>query len=502
METMEMLAVIDNIVKQNKLDVHKKFNSKVLGSNGFYSEAQAIAKDAINKIWELCVIGLNSGFTKDIKNDISELSKVVVALMQIKNGETKKLNNCKGQVDKVIITRKNNQTVADPRESMNSYITTTVGAIDSVIKNKQLFGTSIDDQMNTLTSVRAKLVELQAKLANVSNYSSKQAAQMAMQITKIILDVRLQLTRLYITLKEDRQLDTALRIADEWIALAVASDRKNTAKKEDMPPEYQEDIISLMADSDVIFDKIELFRKRFAEAEARIMNPISVQNAQKRIADIDVEIAQIKAAQQEVVREYQNTGDRAKAERAAADLKAKLNALTKERENLQRQVSLNSKSTETRKKLVEKFKKGVYDPIMAQLQDDPIGLCVMVNMLDLGAILGLLGSNFTQEDVEAATRSLMNAQTMARRKLQNLITATQVVNDAVQWSDQREEDMLRDSGILEEEQSSVEQQVEQVSALDELLGEVTVAPTPTQNVQQNENQPTDTSSIPLTDDDK
>ena len=496
METMEMLSAIESIAKQNKLDVNKKFNSDYIGCKGFYSDAQEVANAAIKKMLAYCEMGINGGFTKEIKSAVYDLSKIVVGLTAVKNGEAKKIESYKGQVDKMLISsKKGNQATHDPREDISSYITTTIGAIDSVIKNKGLFGDSVDAQLGNLEALKAKLELLQSKIGDVHNVTSKQAADKARAITKELLNVRLELSRLFVSADVVARVDDALRLADEWAALTAATDKKNLAKKDDFPT-YVEDNISALAGSDQIFDKIELFRKRFSEAEARIVNPASVQKAQSRLSEINVELVQIAQAQKELVIEFQNTGDRAKAERMATEYKNKKLKLEKEQQDLQKQINLHSKTNAARKQIVERFKSGVYEPIMSDMQDDPMQLCVTVTLMDLGSILSMLGGSFTQNDVDKATRTLLAARTQAKRKLEELIRASRVFMDTDELLQQSEEDMLQKLGLDDEELVSQEQ-TQQSSDLDELLAAFSDT-TP----QQNETKQTTKQTIPLTDDDK
>lgn len=500
METLEMLARIDEIVKQNKLDVHKKFNSEYLARNSFYSDAQAIANEAIAKILDFCVIGINGGFNKEVRNAISDLSKTVVTLTTVKNGETKKLNSCKGQVEKVIFSGKN-QVAVDPISEIKSYITTTIGAIDAVIKNKELFGNSVDAQRENLEEVKQKLTQLEAKLDEVHNFTSKMAADKAMSITKEILIARLDISRLFVSLDTVAHLDNALRIANEWTKLAAATGKKEVAKAEDFP-KYEPDNISTLASSDKTFNKIDLFRQRFAEAESRITNPVSVQNCQKRLDEINVELAKIAQEEQAVVIEFKNTGDRAKAERQASELKARKTRLQKEMPELQRQINMHRQTNAARIKIVDTFKRGVYEPLMSDMQDDPLSLCVTVELMDLGSILSMLGRSFNEADVKAATETLIRAKIKAKQQLETLINTSREFGIAEDLLDQKTSAVLDEldqiDGITVDEP-----QTQSVSALDELLGNVTVTPNPTDSIlQQNTTQQTGKTSIPLTDDDK
>ena len=86
MDLKEKMVAIEGMVASNKLSVSKKFNLEFVTQHDFYSEAREVANGAIDKIYELCVSGVNEGFTGAMKDAIHDLSQVVVDLTKVKDG--------------------------------------------------------------------------------------------------------------------------------------------------------------------------------------------------------------------------------------------------------------------------------------------------------------------------------------------------------------------------------------------------------------------------------
>lgn len=502
MELKDKLAAIQGILTQNGISVNKNFNIDYLTQHDFYPEAREIANVAIDKIYGICIDGVNGGFNKDAKRAIDELSQKVVALTKMKNGD-KKLAAVKTQIEKTAVTKNKKAVVgADARPTLNSYVTTTVGAIDAILNNGELFGDNAEAQRSNLTLLKDKLTALLETLNRASNTTSKQAADCARRITKELLYVRKQLSRLYCSLEVVSHADVALAIANEWTQLAAATDRKNCAKQEDLPT-YVEDNISALANSEQALDNLRLFRARFVNEENRLKNSQSMQGWKSRSEEIDQELAKIFEDEQAVIREFQNTGNRVKAEAQAKSLKEKRQKLETEKNNLTAQINRHQTINGKKLKIFETLKREVYEPIMTEMNENPMQLCVTVSLMDFGSILSMLDSEFTDSDVTAAVRTLMTARVQAERRITALAEADRRLSEIMDIALEREEKLLQAEGLLDEVVADTNVQQES-NALDELLGRhAEVVSNPADNADKNTTQTDEiVSGIHLTGDDK
>ena len=465
MDRKQLLSKINEIVKQNKLDVSKKFTPEYLSQKGFFPEAEGVADDAIKKIYDICVRGVNEGFSRDTRNVIYDLSDIVVTLTKVKS-DHKKIKNIRGQVDKVNISmgKKNISLVEDPRKVVTSYVNTTIGAIDSILNNKELFGESIEGQRSNMEALKAKLQTLLVHLEKVSNTTSKYAAEKVCQIVDELKRIRKSLSSLFCSLKVVARADTAIALVDQWAAIVETTGRKEFAKECDMP-KYDYDHISALAEATPYLDELKLFIKRFTEEEEKVTNPPRVREMREKIDQINVELAKITDEQKQIVIELRNTGDRLKLGPKANKLKIQRESLEKQKENYQLQIDRIMHTIEKRRRLLNTFNNDVYLSIINEMQMNPIQLCLTISMMDFESILSMLGTDFTEEDVKAALRTLTTARVQAQARYRELDIVVGDVSDTLSILDEEDESLFNDETLSHGQQTRQSAD----DALDELL---------------------------------
>ena len=508
MEISELLGKVIAVVTGNKLEVNKDFNTAYIERNDFFPEAQTVAEYALRKMSDYCTIGVNSGFSKDIRAAIAELSDIVVKLTEVKSNKVQKINKLKEKVDNVKISaRKEGQQVNyDPRDDIRSYITTTIGAIDAIVEHQAMFGESVAVQRANLDALRAKLVDMLVKLNNVRNITSKEAAHKAIAIVEELLYVRDQISGLYCTREVLARVDGALRVLDQWVAMAVATDKRNAARKEDFPPEYVEDNITTLSNASQSLSDFELFRIRFNELEQRVLQPQVVVGWRNRLEQVNSEMDNLQKDIDALMIEVENNGETASAERRAQEMLYKQEQLEREKTRLENQIENYHQQNMAQMKILETFKTEVYDQLMMEKDTNPIQLCVMVEYLDLGSILRVLMSgNFSQKDLDAATKALIAAQTQARIQSEALKGAIARFNQVKELQQERQREQMRQDSVLFEETNRQQQpKQKQPSAIERLRQKQGIASNGNGgNVQQNNSQQTEknTTTIPLKKDD-
>ena len=502
MEMRDKLSIIEGIVASNKISVHKKFNLEYLTKNDFYPEARIIAEDAVEKIFQLCAVGVNEGFNGAIKDAITDLSYVVFDLTKLKDSDFKKLNEKIKGVEKVSIPTRKTTKLPDSREVLLKYITTTIGAVDSILTHDDLFGKNAEAQRDNLLALKDKMSQLQEKLGHVTNLSSKQSVEYVKRITAELLYVRQQLSRLFCTLEVVSRVDKAMAIVDEWAQLTAATDKRHLAKPEDLPV-YAEDNISALANSAQALDQLRLFTTRFAIEEDNLVNSPLIQDLRTREGAIATEIAGIMTEAENLFRKKQNNGLTAQEELHAKDLLRRRQNLEAEKTNLLQRIKLEERMNSQRLQMLQQFKREVYEPMMREKQQNPMQLCVTVSLMDFGSVLGMLGVDITPDSIQAASRTIATAKVQAEQRERNLRQAYDQITQVMGIMDERQQSRLQQDGIVEEQVT--ETQPEQIDDVFEALlrGNPTSGGNTQQNTQQNETTTEEiVTSIPLTEDDQ
>ena len=467
MDTREKLIAIDDIVRTNKLDVSRGFGSDRL-VNAFGDEEEVVADEAIDKIYELCIMGVNSGFTREIRGAIETLSGVVVNLTA-RNLNTKKINNLKGQVENVNITDKkaNKQPEVNPQADIMRYVTTTIGAIDAMIEQKAMFGASVDAQKDNLLALRGKLVQMQETLSKVRNNTSKQAADKAYSIVQELHFIRVQLQGLYCSSEVVSHMDNALSVAEEWVNLSVATDKKNLAKPEDFPPQCGNDTITIMANSARALSDFNLFCLRFDEELEKVNNPEFIRAKEDRLAEIGSKLDELYNQADALDMEVQNNGETAETQRRAQQLVRAIDELTREEDSINAQVDEFKSLNEYRRDIINVFKAKIYDRLMNLKLTKPMQLCGIIGELNMGRILRVVSADCTQQDLEAAQEAVIWAEAQYNEQVRVLNEMTKRLSTVKNVTDGNREQLRRNDPLFNDQQRTTSGRT-QVNAMEEL----------------------------------
>ena len=388
----------------------------------------------------------------------------------------------------------------DPREALYKYIDTTISAVDSILTHDELFGKNAEAQRDNLRALKKKLTQLSEALTRISNFTSKQAVDCANRITRELLYVRQKLSILFCTREVVSHLDVAITEANNWAQLTSATGRRDYAKQDDFPY-YVEDNISALANSDQTLDELRLFRERFANEENRIENSATLQSWRARVAQIDADLQQVDAEEQAVIRELQNTGNRQKAASMAQDLQRRRQKLEGEKANLNNQINRQQNINDNRMKVLTTFKRDLYEPIMAEMQDNPMHLCVTLSLMDFGSVLSMLTTDFTENDINAAFRTLMTARVQAEKRDEELNGMLSRLDTVLGIAEQREQQRMQELGIFDSNKTQNQNQQGE-DALEALLARHGQTTDGGEKQQQTTEADKIRTSVPLTDDDK
>lgn len=237
---------IENILKKNGVKYNPRFN-KIITFEFTVPNSYKLVENTIELIEEITFTGVNYGF-KNFSDHIQELINCCLVLGE-KNAD-KKISKLKKTIDLVrddyytqVAKLKNK---VDVRDSVKKWIDTTSEGVEFLLK--QVKGTV---QTQTLTLAKEMLVEMEEQLNNVSDISSKRAADYSMSVVNELTKFRNLLAQRQFNDFALDNLKNAVLYTKQWTELVDAVSLKNPrASEKDLP-------VYILSD----FDKVLLCEK-------------------------------------------------------------------------------------------------------------------------------------------------------------------------------------------------------------------------------------------------
>ncbi len=432
MDIRSKMEAIDGIVKDNKLSVHKKFNCDFIVHRGFFSGVSKTAEGAIDALFGLCVYGVNNGFG-DVKEEIDDLSSLIVAMAELKNDDSKKRKTEK-EVKKIMERTARYTVENDPRETVIEYARTTKEAIDTMIANPELFGGRVSARMiPNLEELKKVLAEIEEVMPKISDLSSEEARNHACRVVFYILEARDSLVRGFCSNREIDFVKNSLRYAKSWAELTQRVGRRDRAK-EDFP-RFAEDGISTLAYSGKAIADFELFKELIDKREEELYSSSPVANAIKGREEARAKADAVKAEMQELKKRIINGGANADTDAKAAILLSEFKRYDRQYEDYSRRVEELTKANSGKISILTSFKEKIVDVIEEEVRENPVVATSVIAHMNFSAIMGVVSGDYSEKTVLEAQDTLARAMEIATEQENARISALNSLRDTVDVAD-------------------------------------------------------------------
>ena len=333
---------ITSILDANKI----KYNSKLKNFRqiAFSSEAiQMFAEESIIKLEEIVITGVNGGFSN--KRYVEAVQDLVDALVNLgdKNAQ-KKFEKIKKEIKEIEelfmanIDKDKNQI--DVRTSITKWLETTIEGIDVLLN--QATG---ETHKATLTKSKAALMELKEGLTKITDYSSKQAAEFAMNIVNQIMDFREKASKREFNDFTVDHLIEALNQLNQWQELKQSTSLfKNPIAKESDLPVYMVSNFDKILLCDKLMNKMKSFKENIDTFNNEIKERYDIDGLNVEIN----EVVQEKATIEKELLQIQNLAQNGKmsVEMAKRQIQMKSGIYNRTKEKLTRLQATLAKKME------------------------------------------------------------------------------------------------------------------------------------------------------------
>lgn len=432
------MAVINTSNITSILDANKiKYNSKIktFRQIAFTSEAiQTFAEESIKNLETIVIAGVNGGF-KD-KRYIEAVQDLIDSLVNLgdRNAQ-KKFEKIKKEIKEIEgmimanVDKSKNQI--DVRTSIKKWLETTLEGVDVLLN--QVDG---ETHKATLEKARTALVELREGLISVTDYSSKQAADYAMEIVNQLMDFREKASKREFNDFTLDHLINALNQLTEWQELKQGTSfLKNPVAKESDLPVYMVSNFDKILLCDKLMNKMKSFNENIETFNSEIKERYDIDGINAEINEVNQEKVTI---EQEVLK-IKNLAQNGKmsVEQAKRQIQLKMGIYNRTKEKLARLQAQLAKKMEAYN--IHEFTvmnmRDIYKQIFSYRKDHTIFaiLSEKINLSGLNDIMrGLIKGEEAKKVMEGVYFVLRVIDKISTSQTDNLQEMDSIFNEAYQ----------------------------------------------------------------------
>lgn len=483
---------IEKILKNNNIRYNSKF-SRVITLEFTAPNSYGKAKETIDLIERMVIKGVNKGF-KNYSEDIQSLIDCCLSLGD-KNADRRmeKLIRKINEIEENFMgNEQKDRNKIDVRESVRKWVDTTLEGIEILLK--QVKGTT---HITALTSSKELILQIKEKIENVVDFSSRNAADLAMSIVNEITRFRNSAAERQFNDFTVDHLKNALNFAEQWGELIEAISLRNPRASEKDLPVYNLSNFDKILLCEKLKNKMLSFKENVDSFKEEIAQRSGTEQLTKEIEDLKNQKAEFEKEMISIKSQAQN--GRISIDEAKRRIEIKKNSYLRIKDKIE---VLEAKYTEKMEEFdVQRFAAmdmmEIYNDVMSY-ESDPTLFSILSEKLDLTGLHNVLRGTIKGEKAKQAFDSvyyvLRVMKEIKNSQVSNLQDMENIYNEAYKRS-QETKVQYKTKQKEKEKESTMED-------LDELFNEMDIPTEPTTHSEEEtqEEQETSTNTVTLEDD--
>ena len=303
-------------------------------SVGFQSERYGnVARDALDEIDRITRVGINLGYTGDMKKALRELTELIVDATREKRGgvtarDENKLRERLGEITGKLKLADMSRANAVKKFALKN--------IDDAIRSIPMYEKESPNMAESLARSRELLEEIREGVMALRDGSSEDALAKAEAIGEVISRWRDQASGGVLTVSEAERLGDASEIVREWAALCAPAKARTTVKPDDGRVAFGGESF----DPTPHIEKLEMLKENIRAYKGRLDEQYSTEIYDKRIEELDGDIS---AADKEIKRIL---GECKNGRMSAVDAKTKCARLEEKKKKAKEKRALQERNRE------------------------------------------------------------------------------------------------------------------------------------------------------------
>ena len=461
---------IINCFQTNGISYPPEFST--VEKDGCIKVYEGIYNKNLEKIDALVRYGSNNGFSNDLKNTITKLTKLTVKICQEK--KAKKHEKYISESEKIYIEgekcMKDKSVQFDMVAKVNLHIDKYISGMEVLISMDVA-----EDRKPVLVKGIDKCKELKKILADVMNNSTQSALD---QAKSIILELQEWSVVVANKMHDDSDLiylDKAIEVAKQWKdnreVVKTGMFVKNNKVEDISALDFYEDNLSMIGKSNVVLREIDIFKNNLAEyKEMAIGN--GVEDLKEKLQAKKDEKAKFEAEKNELVVKFQN-GEISKMDlyQECVDIDQQVNDIKEDIEDLKFEIENKKDSSRFTSKVVS-ILESLNNQVL-EYKADPIYLALLGEELDFNKLTQVMRGAGTDADIEyvLGVQRILDRVKDRRRKMDVIFVEETARKLNARHEKHRKERQERlDAQIKERNDQMVENQAKADEYLANLLG--------------------------------